>query len=108
MNLKIHYQKVRDIEQSLPEPDVVIVSQETPEGGREGVLTEVPRHIAARLVVEGKARVASEEEAEKHRREMREAARAAEEAAMASKLQVAIVSESEMRSLKSGAKTPKN
>jgi hypothetical protein len=63
MDLRTWYKKVRDAEASLTGEHFVMVSLATSEGGKEGVRTEVPRSIAARLIAETRARVASEEEA---------------------------------------------
>jgi len=73
------------------------VSFETPDGGRSGVRTEVPKRLAAKLVVEGKARLASEKEASEYRDEISAAHRRAQELAAASKVQVAIVSDAGIR-----------
>jgi len=43
------------------------VSRETPDGGRAGVKTQVPRALAARMIVEEKADLATPEEAEEFR-----------------------------------------
>ena len=37
MDLRVYYQKIRKIEAELPEPFVVVVSRETPDGGKAGV-----------------------------------------------------------------------
>ena len=63
MDLRTWYKKVRDAEAGLTGEHFVMVSLATSEGGKEGVRTEVPRSIAARLIAETRARVASEEEA---------------------------------------------
>jgi XTP/dITP diphosphohydrolase len=60
MDLKVYYQKLRQVEAELTQPHVVVVSCETPDGGRAGVLSEVPRTIAAKMIVEAKARAAFE------------------------------------------------
>lgn len=91
MDLKVYYRKIREIEASLPGDDVIVVSLETPDGGREGVYTEVPKHLAAKSLVEGRARLASEEEASRFRKATREASEKAKEEAVTGKLQVEIV-----------------
>jgi len=101
MDLKVYYRKIREIEAELPDGDVIVVSLETPNRGRAGVPNEVPKHLAARLLVEGKARLASEEEASAFRNEVREASLEANEAATLSRLQVEIVGERPKRSRKS-------
>jgi hypothetical protein len=63
MDLKAYYQKIRDLERTFKGTFPVVVSQETPDGGTAGVKTEVPLHIAARMIVDGKAVLASEKEA---------------------------------------------
>ncbi len=93
MELKVYYQKLRQVEGSIAEPHVVVSSLETPDGGRPGVLTEVPRDLAARLIVEGGARLASSEEAVTFREQIAEAKRVAEQSAAASRIQVTVVSE---------------
>jgi hypothetical protein len=63
MDLRTYYQKIREADQTLSGEHVVMVSLPTPEGGKAGVKTEVPRAIAAKLIAEQRARVASDEEA---------------------------------------------
>ena len=43
MDLRAYYQKMRKVESEIQDPYVVIVSRETPDGGRAGVKSEVPR-----------------------------------------------------------------
>jgi hypothetical protein len=104
MDLKVYYQKVRQIEASLSVAHVVVVSQETPDGGRAGLRTEVPRLVAAKLIVEGRARLATMEEAAEHREQVAEAKRAVEQAALASRMQITVVSEADLRALKVAAR----
>lgn len=101
MDLKVFYQKLRQTEASITEPYLVVVSHETPEGGRAGVRTEVPRAVAAKMIVEGKARVATAEEASEFREQTAEAKRLADQMAAASRMQITVVSEAELRTLKS-------
>ena len=63
MDLKAYYAKLRETEQMLDGEHIVVVSQATSEGGKAGVRTEVSRAIAAKLITEGRARLASDEEA---------------------------------------------
>ena len=94
MDLKVYYRKIREIEADIPESDVVVVSYETPEGGRPGVMTEVQKRQAAKLVVEGKARLASKDESTAYRRELLEAYRKEQERLAANQVKFAIVSDS--------------
>ncbi len=93
MEMKAYFQKLRQTEASLREPSVVVASLASPDGGREGVLTEAPKEIAARLIVEGTARLATAEEAAQFHERMAAARRAAEQSAAASRIQVTVVSE---------------
>lgn len=68
MDLKNYFSRMRLLEQSLPGEYVTIVSTETGDGGRPGVITEVPRELAARMIIDMRARVASEEELRELRR----------------------------------------
>ena len=93
MDLKVYYQKLRQVESGIEGVNTVVVSQATPDGGKAGVITEAPRAIAARLIVEGSARLATEEEARAFFEECAEKQRLAEKAAVASRIQVTVVSE---------------
>lgn len=75
MDVRSYYRKVREADATLTGEYIVMVSLDTPEGGKAGVRTEVPRAIAATLIAEARARVATEEET----REFHEANRAAKE-----------------------------
>ena len=75
----------------MPSPHVVMVSLVTPDGGKSDVVTDVPRSIAARMVVEGSARRATEAEAASYREQQATARQAASDAATANRLQVVIV-----------------
>lgn len=66
MDLRSYYRLIREETAKLDEGDQVVVSLPTKDGGREGVVSEVPREIAAKLIVEQRARLASKEEREGH------------------------------------------
>ncbi|MDX1980367.1 MAG: hypothetical protein SFV51_08865 [Bryobacteraceae bacterium] len=76
MDLRVYYRKIREVESGLPGEFVVLVSQETADGGKAGVMTEVPRYSAAKLIVENRARLATETEARAFRGEPLEAGEA--------------------------------
>ena len=71
MDLRMFYQKMRKLEQEITAPHVVVISAETPDGGKAGVQTEVTREMAARLIVEGRARLATSEEAEEFQKSLK-------------------------------------
>jgi tRNA isopentenyl-2-thiomethyl-A-37 hydroxylase MiaE len=106
MDLKHYYQKIRDIEAKISEEFPIIASRETPDGGKEGVKTEVPRRLAAKLIAEGLARLATKEEARVFLEALAEAKRLAEQAAAAARVQVAVLSSTELDRLR-GVSQPK-
>ncbi len=100
MDLRLYYQKIREIETRISEEFPIVVSRETADGGKEGIRTEVPRKLAAKLMVEGLARLASSEEALQFREMLLEAKRMAEQAAAAARVQLAVLSTAELDRLK--------
>ena len=107
MDLQLYYKKIREAENSLADASVVLVSLETPDGGRPGVRTEVPRRIAAKMLVDGYARLASAEEAHEFQEQKAEAKRQADQAAAVSRMQFTVLSPSELRKLKGAVQTGK-
>lgn len=67
MDLRAYYQTIRKIEDEIAEESVILISREGPDDGRGGVKTEVRRALAARLIAEGKAELASAEQAAEFR-----------------------------------------
>jgi hypothetical protein len=107
MDLQVYFRKIRAVEEGLKDPSAVLVSHETQDGGREGVRTEVPRRIAARMIVEGAARLATTEEAHEFQEQKAEAKRQSDQLAAASRMQFTVVSPSELRKLKGGSQPGK-
>jgi hypothetical protein len=64
MDLKTYYSNIRAVESTLEGENVVVISLATSEGGKAGVATEVQRYVAAKLIADQRARVATAEEAE--------------------------------------------
>ena len=62
MDLLGYYEKIRKVEALIETVYAVITSRATPDGGRAGTKAELPRAVAARLIVDGKADLASAEE----------------------------------------------
>jgi hypothetical protein len=107
MDLQIYYQKIRDIETKITEEFPLMVSVETSDGGKGGTKTEVPRRLAAKLLVEGLARLASKEELKVYREMLAEGKRLAERAAAAERLQLTVLSSTELDRLRSEARSSK-
>ncbi len=69
MDLRRYYQELRQKEAEIEGKDIYVVSLATVDGGQAGVITQVPKGIGCRLIVEGKARLATREEAERYEQE---------------------------------------
>jgi hypothetical protein len=101
MDIRIYFQKVREIESSIKEPFVVVASLETPDGGKAGTLTEVTPSVAARLVVEGKARLGNTGETSEYRERAERTRSEAEQVLAKSKMQFTLLTEQESKALRS-------
>jgi hypothetical protein len=100
MDLRQYYQKIRDKETEINEAYPIVVSNETTDGGKAGVLTEVTPGIAAKMVVDGVARLATGQEEKVFRAAQVDAKRAADQAAATSKVQFTVVPTTELNKLK--------
>ena len=107
MDLRLYYDKLRQAEQSIATPFAVVISEDTPDGGRAGVANEVRREIAAQLLVSGRARLATKDEAEEYRASAERARLVAEERRLASRVQVMVVQDTEGRPAKLPSKMTK-
>jgi hypothetical protein len=97
MDLRAYYRKVREVESQLEGEHIVLVSEATPEGGREGVFTEAPRAVAAKLISEGRARAATKEEAKTFFEERRRAKEAFDQDEAAKRVQVMVIPSNDLR-----------
>jgi hypothetical protein len=107
MDLQLYYQKIRETETKIADEFALVVSLETSDGGKSGRKTEVPRRLAAKLLVEGQVRLATKDEVKAHRESLAEAVRLAERAAAAAKLQLTVLSTNELDRLRSDARGTK-
>ena len=107
MDLRMFYQKLRKMEQEIADPHVIVISQETSDGGKAGQKAEVSRSIAARLILEGRARLANAEETAEYRRATDQALQEAEQRATANKVQLNVISDADLRAIKGVAKVEK-
>ena len=103
MDVKRYYEKIRQVESAIADTFAVVVSLETADGGKAGAFTEVQPRVAAKMVVDGVAKLASKEEAERLREAQAEAQRAAEQAATASRVQLTVLPTSELNRLREAA-----
>jgi len=107
MDLKVFYQKLRKIEQEILDPHVLVVSFETPDGGIAGQISEVSRIVAARLILEARARLATAEEAAQYKASVEEARQAAHQRALSERVQVNLISDADLRALKTATRQDK-
>lgn len=104
MDLNLYYQKIREIEGKIAEAFPIIVSHETSNGGVPGIHTEVRKSLAAKMIVEGLARLATPAEAKAFREAQAVAKAAVDEMTAAAKVQLAVVAASELARLKDAVK----
>ncbi len=100
MDLRSYYERIREADQSLTGEHVVIVSLPTPEGGKAGIKTEVPRAIAAKMIAEQRARVADDEETKKFHSANNTARAEYEEREAARRLQVMVIPAQDLKKQK--------
>jgi len=100
MDLKIYYQKIRNQRNTIRDEFPIVVSNETPDGGKSGALTEVPRDLAAKLLVDGAARLANDVETAEFRQAQADMRKAVEDERAASRVQVTLVPRELLESLR--------
>ncbi len=108
MDLRVFYQKIRKQESELDGEYVVLVSNETGDGGRSGQTVEVAKPLAARMIVEGRARLASPLECKARQKALERAAEAAQRRQLAEKAQVRLLSDADIEALRAGLKPSKS
>jgi len=108
MDLRLYYQKIRDTQAKIADPFPVVESCETPDGGTSGRLTEVTPALAAKLIVEGAARLATEADAAAFHEERAKAKQAADEALAAAKVQMTFLPMAEWNRIQDAGKRAKN
>ncbi len=107
MDLRRYYQELRDTEGQIADEHVIVISKATEDGGKAGVRTEVMRATAARLLVENRARLATPTEVEDYRAALVNEKQAIETAQAAARLQLNVISDADLRSLRERMKPGK-
>ena len=107
VDLRLFYQKVRQLEKEIAGSHAVVVSNDTPDGGRPGQTSEVARGVAARMIVEGKARLATPEECARHQAEVARGIETAKRRELMGKAQVRLLSDSDIETLRSALRPAK-
>jgi hypothetical protein len=100
MDLRAYYQKIREVEAQIADAFPIVVSVETADGGRAGAFTEVGPRTAAKMVVDGIARLAESEEAQAFREQQAEQHRIVQEQASAGKVQLSVIPTGELNQLR--------
>lgn len=100
MDLRAYYREVVKQEEAIPGPFALIVSCKTSVGGQEGVISEVARGVAAKMIVEKTARLATAEEEATWHEERQEAERRKQLAAHQERVRLAMLAEEELAMLK--------
>ena len=99
MDVKQYYRKIREIENSITDTYPLVVSLETADGGKAGLVSEVSRSVAAKLITEGRATLAGDKEKVRYAEAHVAAKKAAEKAEMAKRVQVAIIADPEVHGI---------
>ncbi|MGA8030064.1 MAG: hypothetical protein WB992_23200 [Bryobacteraceae bacterium] len=105
MDVKQYYRKVREVEATVSDPYPLVISLETSDGGKAGRGSEVSRELAAKLIVEGRAVLANEKDKELYHQRQAAMKKAADKVEFARRVQVAIVSDSDLQSQSSAYKS---
>lgn len=96
----MYFRKLEETERELARPHVFVVSEPTPDGGKAGVISEVSRSIAAKLIAEGRARLATDSQEQDYRAAKERARAAIEQERLANRVHVTVLSENELRSIR--------
>ncbi len=95
MDLKQYFRKIREIEATISTPHTFVTSLETSDGGKGGIVTEVAREMAAKMIAEGRAMLSTEAERDAFLAQQQTGRVAAEKAEMARRLHVTVVSDTQ-------------
>jgi len=108
VDLTAFYRKIAEVEAQIGGDHAVVVSNETADGGRSGRTASVAKEVAARMVVEGKARLATPEEAAQHQGEMARAVEAAKKRELLGRAQVRLLSDGDIEALRGALRPARN
>lgn len=107
MNLRAYFQKIREVEKEILQDVVYVASLAGDDGGLAGIVAQVTRAIAAKLIVDQKARLATDGEVEALLEKHEIARRKAMDEQAAQRLQVAIVSDTQLEAMRSASSSAK-
>ncbi len=93
MDLKQYFKKIHELEATLADEYPVVVSLPTADGGKAGVLSEVSKAVAAKMIIDGRAVLATAAEKQKHLEQQAAAKKHAEQVELSRRVQVAIITD---------------
>lgn len=99
MDLRKYFKKLEELEAAMIEPYQFVVSLETSDGGKAGMIAKVSRANAAKLIAENRAVLATEEQKEQLAAQQKAAREAVEQSETARRVQVAILTEADLAKL---------
>ncbi len=91
MDVRQYFKKLRQIEAAITEEFPIVISLDTPDGGKAGLASEVSRLNAAKMIAEGRAVLADETQRVAYQLAQLEAREAYESADFAKRVQIALV-----------------
>jgi hypothetical protein len=100
MNLRAYFQKIREVEKAIVQDVVYVASLAGDDGGVAGIISQVTRAIAAKLIVDQKSRLATDEEVEELLARHEAIRRQMQEDQVSQRLQVAIVSDKQLEAMR--------
>jgi hypothetical protein len=100
MDLRQYFRKLRETEAAIADEFPIVISLETPDGGKPGIASEVSRLNAAKMIVEGRAMLADEAARAQFKERQLAAREALEKADLARRLQVAIVDQTALAQIR--------
>lgn len=104
MDLRSYYRNIRNIEASIEDEFPIVKSLNAELGGQTGRLTEVTRLVAARMITDGLAELASAAETRKKRAVVESARKAEEDRRQAARIQFTILSEADLQAVQRSAR----
>ncbi|MCW5963461.1 MAG: hypothetical protein KIT83_05435 [Bryobacterales bacterium] len=97
MNLRNYYENVKKIREGLSGQYVYLTSLATPNGGKEGCVSEVPVEVAARMIADGVARKSEVDEILGYQLEAESLRAAAQEDQLRNRLRITLVNEPDIQ-----------
>jgi succinate dehydrogenase/fumarate reductase flavoprotein subunit len=73
MDIRQYYERIKEVAGTIQEEYTIVKSLATEDGGKAGVFTEVSRNVAAKLIVDRKAILATPGEAKEYRLQLQAA-----------------------------------